>query len=179
LFSLLCPKSCYVSVLEIDPRELKKQGIDGLILDVDNTIVEWRSDQVSEAMKEWVHRALDSDLKVCIVSNGVEKQVETVSKELNVPAIAKAGKPTKRSFLRAVRIMEVEPSRTAVIGDQVFTDILGGNRLGMYTILINPVGKQELKFTKLMRRLERWTLTKMYKKGLISLRAYRTRFSNE
>jgi HAD superfamily phosphatase (TIGR01668 family) len=179
LFSLLCPKTCSASVLDIEPRNLRLQGIEALILDVDNTIVEWRGEKVSNSMKRWVSAALAEDLKVCIVSNGISKQVAAISKDLSVPAIAKAGKPTKRSFLKALKIMDATPQKTAVIGDQVFTDILGGNRLGMHTILINPVGKQELKTTKVMRRLEKWTLTKMYKKGLISLRSYQTRFSNE
>lgn len=167
MIGLLCPDQCVESVLDIDLERLSKQGITALILDLDNTLLAWETDEIPADVSEWIDRAQDLGFKVCIASNATKSRVRKIAGELGVPAIPKAVKPRKKPFRMAMEILGVTPERTAVIGDQVFTDVLGGNRLDLYTILINPVSAQELKTTRIVRRVENRVLGRLHKKGRI------------
>jgi HAD superfamily phosphatase (TIGR01668 family) len=76
-------------------------------------------------------------------------------------------KPRRRAFRRALHIMELTSQETAVIGDQIFTDVLGGNRLGLYTILVTPISEKEFIWTRLMRKLERFVLNYLKKRNML------------
>lgn len=167
MIDLLCPDECVESVLDIDLEGLRRRGITSLILDVDNTLLAWEADQIPTAVSRWIDRARDLGFKVCIASNGTRSRVRKIAGQLGVPAISKAIKPRKRPFRLAMEILGATPETTAVIGDQVFTDVLGGNRLDLYTILINPVSDMELKTTRIVRRVENRVLSRLQKKGRI------------
>lgn len=167
MIDLLCPNECVHSVTDIDVDRLWRKGIRALILDLDNTLLGWESDDIPAKAREWVEGAKARGMRLCIASNGTKSRVQALARELDVPAISKAIKPRKRPFRRALKILDVPPHETAVIGDQIFTDVLGGNRMSLYTILINPVSKKELRTTKLVRRVENRVLTRLTKKGLI------------
>jgi len=167
LIDLFCPDQCVGSVVDIDLDALWRRGIRALILDVDNTLLAWEAEEVPADVKAWVDRARAMGFKVCIASNGTRDRVMSVGRRLGVPAISKAIKPRKRPFRRALDMLGVTPGETAVIGDQIFTDVLGGNRMELYTILINPVSTQELGTTKIVRKVERRVLNRLYRKGLI------------
>ena len=167
MIDLFCPDECVGSVVDIDLDALWAKGIRALILDVDNTLLAWETDDVPADVKAWVERAQAAGFKVCIASNGTKSRVMRVAKHLGVPAISKAIKPRKRPFRRALEMLGVSPEVTAVIGDQIFTDVLGGNRMELYTILINPISTEELGTTKIVRKVERKVLTRLYRKGLI------------
>ncbi len=167
VIDLLCPDECVESVLDIDLESLSQRGITALILDLDNTLLAWETDKIPPAVSRWIDRARDLGFKVCIASNGTKSRVRKIAGELGVPAIPKAIKPRKRPFRLAMEILGASPEKTAVIGDQVFTDVLGGNRLDLYTILINPVSKMELKTTRIVRRVEKRVLTRLQRKGRI------------
>ncbi|MDD3705135.1 MAG: HAD hydrolase-like protein [Clostridiaceae bacterium] len=79
---------------------------------------------------------------------------------MKLPAVYKAIKPSKTAFRRAMKLMNSVPANTAVIGDQIFTDVLGGNRLGLYTILVAPISDKEFIWTRIIRKLERHILKK-------------------
>jgi len=167
VIDLLCPDECVESVLDVDLESLGRRGIKALILDLDNTLLAWEADQVPSAVSRWIDRARDLGFKVCIASNGTKSRVRKIAGELGVPAIPKAVKPRKKPFRLAMEMLGVGPGETAVIGDQVFTDVLGGNRLDLYTILINPVSDIELKTTRIVRRVENRVLSRLHKKGRI------------
>jgi len=165
VFELLCPDECVGSVLDVDLDALYQRGIRALILDVDNTLLGWEADEIPADVRSWVSDALSKGFKVCIASNGTRNRVRKIAETLQVPAISKAIKPRKRPFRRALAILGVSPDAAAVVGDQLFTDVLGGNRMDLYTILINPVSKSELRTTKMVRRVERRVLSRLHKKG--------------
>lgn len=158
------PKLFLDNIYAIDFDLLKAKSIKGLILDIDNTLVPNYIKDADNAVVQWIERAKNAGLGVCIVSNASHKRVLRFNERLKIDVVHKASKPRKKGFLKAADIMKTIPSEIAVIGDQVFTDILGGNRLGMYTILVKPIDKNELFLIKPKRWLEKIILF-FYKRG--------------
>lgn len=155
---LLRPRLFVPSVHDLDLPSLRRQGIRGLILDLDNTLVAWGSHEVGEELFRWVREARGLGMSLCFSSNARSARVAQLASQLGIPGIPNAAKPRRRSFRQALLIMGTSPQETAVVGDQLFTDVLGGNRLGLYTILVQPLDRREFFFTRLVRRLERLVL---------------------
>ncbi|NLG84034.1 MAG: YqeG family HAD IIIA-type phosphatase [Firmicutes bacterium] len=162
----LCPRYRAESIFALEPETLRAQGIKGLILDLDNTLVEWGSEIVPAELVAWVDRFKKAGFKLCIVSNAVPQRVEAVAETLGIPGLPQATKPFKTSFKRALAILGTAPEETAVIGDQLFTDILGGNRMDLYTIWTPPLSETEFLSTRAVRRLERLVVKRFRKRGL-------------
>lgn len=152
---LLRPRLYVSSLLEINLEKLKREGIKGFIIDLDNTLTPWAENMVAPEIKKWVSLLGAQGLKACLFSNNEKKGREEVVALLGIPGIFSARKPRRRAFYQALALLKTAPWETAVIGDQLFTDILGGNRLGLYTILVPPLSKREFIGTKFMRGLER------------------------
>jgi uncharacterized protein len=156
MFELFKPNSFYPTIYDIEIEKLKNAGIKGLIIDIDNTLAPWKADFLEEKVKKWLIKTKSMGLKVCFVSNGHKKRIKNLVIDLDIPYIYQAQKPARRGFLRALKILETKPFETALIGDQIFTDILGGNRLGLTTILVEPIDRSyEFFTTKLLRYLEK------------------------
>lgn len=167
MIDLFCPDECVGTVHDIDLDALWDRGFRALIMDLDNTLLAWETEEIPADAREWIERARAMGFKLCIASNGRSGRVMRIARALGVPAIPKAIKPRKRPFRQALEILGVPPEVAVVIGDQIFTDVLGGNRMDLYTILINPMSKEELGTTKIVRKVERKVLTRLYRKGLI------------
>ncbi|HEX4841589.1 MAG TPA: YqeG family HAD IIIA-type phosphatase [bacterium] len=151
----LTPAYYATSVVGVDPQRLFREGIRGIVLDLDNTVVAWNAPAPTEAVRKWVNQLRHSGLKACIVSNNFRGRPRAIAEMLGIPVVVAAVKPIPWALRRAMGIMGTPARQTALIGDQVFTDILGGNLVGMYTILVDPLSSQEFPTTKLVRRLER------------------------
>mgnify|MGYP000847676718 CR=1 FL=1 len=164
---LLVPDLVLASVLDIDFGLLKRSHIRGLLVDLDNTVVPWGAADIEPAFATWVAEARRAGFKVCLVSNARAARVNAFAGRLGIPGVSKAMKPLGRAFRRALKELGLEASEVAVIGDQLFTDVYGGNRLGMFTILINPLSTRELGTTRLMRRLEQRVFKSMARRGLV------------
>lgn len=163
----LVPNQWYVRLWQIPISELVDNGIKGVIVDLDNTLVPWKT-ELSEARKEmhqWLEKLKEAGLDVCIVSNGGSSRVERFATSLGVKYVAGIPKPRRTPFKNAMALMGTSPSETAVIGDQLFTDILGGNRCGCYTILVTPQGSREFLTTKGVRLIERKIKARLQKSG--------------
>lgn len=160
---LLTPDLYVESVYDIDFAALKKRGIDNIITDLDNTLVPWIEKDVNPRLMQWVGSLKSGGFRVCLVSNATESRVESFRQSMSVPGISKAGKPRNGAFLQALEILGAKPYNTAVIGDQIFTDVLGGNRLGLYTILVVPISQKEFIGTRLVRMVERFVLRRISK----------------
>ncbi|KGA98475.1 hypothetical protein AJ85_02855 [Alkalihalobacillus alcalophilus ATCC 27647 = CGMCC 1.3604] len=167
MFKKLFPNQYVKSIFEINLTELKELGIKGIITDLDNTLVEWDRALATPEVKEWFKTIQQLDMKVTIVSNNTEKRVKAFSNPEEVVYIHNAKKPMRRAFLKAFQDMGLAPEEVVVVGDQIFTDVLGGNRAGLQTILVVPVTKTDGFFTRFNRRMERIVLKKMRQKGLI------------
>lgn len=149
----------FVDALEdIDLARLWRLGIRGLIVDLDNTLVAWNAYDLPERIARWVAKAKEQGFAICIVSNALEERVAYFSRLLAIPGISKARKPRRGAFRIALETLGLQRNQVAVIGDQVFTDVLGGNRLGLYTILVRPISRREFFLTRLGRFFERLVL---------------------
>lgn len=155
------------SVFEITAEKLKKQQIKGVITDLDNTLVEWDRPLATEKVIDWLAELEEAGIVVTIVSNNNEARVKKFCEPHNVPFIHRAFKPSTRAFETALQTMNLQKDETVVIGDQLMTDILGGNRAGFYTILVVPVTETDGMITKFNRFLERRILNSFKRKGLL------------
>ena len=168
MFRKLCPQSQAESVSELAPSFFLNQGIKGIIIDLDNTLVPWGEEAIDPEMARWVREMKDAGLKLCILSNALETRVRIVGDFLGLPFVSRAVKPRKSPFRKAMEILGTQPEETAVIGDQLFTDILGGNRLDLYTVWTTPLSEEEFVSTKAVRRLERLVVRRFRKKGILT-----------
>lgn len=163
---ILRPDLYVDTLLAIPVQELVGMGIRAIIIDLDNTITEWNSPDLKKEIVEWFESLQQNKIRVCIASNNSQDRVEKIGKSLGIPAIHKAGKPRRKAFLQAMTTLNSNPKTTAVVGDQIFTDILGGNRLNLYTILVQPLNPREFIGTRLVRQVERLILKKCVKKRI-------------
>lgn len=162
---LLCPRLYVHSVQQISLKLLRDEGIKGIIADLDNTLVPWNEDAHYPEAVAWLLKIKEAGFSVCIVSNNHPRRAKTLAGIVGVPFIWHAVKPRRRAFCQAMQLMKLNAAQTAVVGDQVFTDILGGNRLGLYTILVRPLKRQEFIVTKLVRQVEKLILNSLRRRG--------------
>lgn len=167
MWKLFCPDMYLKSIYELDAEILKNKGIRGIITDLDNTLVPWRGQNIYPQLEEWLKALKDQGFKLCIVSNNSPERGEKLARELGIPGVWYAVKPRRRAFRHAIEKMGIKPSETAVIGDQIFTDVLGGNRMGLFTILVLPMSRNEFVGTRATRLVERKVLKKLQKSGMI------------
>lgn len=158
MLKLLTPDLHIESVFKLDLEELKKNNIKGLIIDIDNTLVSWDIKYVTERAKQWLLDLEKEGFKVCLVSNNTKDRVVVFNEELKLPAIHRALKPRIGAFKKAMKNIGTTAENTAVIGDQIFTDVLGGNRIGLFTVLVVPIVGKEFWWTTFMRKIERHIL---------------------
>jgi len=164
----LIPSLHVDTVYDINFEQLQARGIKGVITDLDNTLVRWDEPDATPKLITWLDHIRDTyGIKVCIVSNNSNHRVEQFTKPLSLPYIAPARKPSRTPFERALTMLGTEVHETVVIGDQLFTDVLGGNRMGLYTILVLPIGEKEFIGTKVLRMMERVALAMLRRRGLI------------
>ena len=156
------------SIYNIDLQALKEAGVTSVITDLDNTLVEADSPEYTPKLIKWLDDLQELGFKVVIVSNNNKTRVSEFADPLTVPYIHQAKKPTKQAFLKALKLLDSTVEQTVVIGDQLLTDILGGNRLGFYTILVVPISEKEQWKTKINRTIERKILSVMKNRGMMT-----------
>jgi HAD superfamily phosphatase (TIGR01668 family) len=168
VLSKFLPNEHVKSIFEIKPSVLKQRGIKGIITDLDNTLVAWDMRDATEEVIDWFKQMENADIKVTIISNNNEERVKIFSEPLGIPFVYSARKPLPKAFLKAASDMDLAKHEIVVIGDQLLTDVLGGNIAGFYTILVVPIVQTDSKITKINRFIERRILNYMRKKGKIS-----------
>lgn len=152
---LLTPKIHINSVYDLDTDILTKNNIKGIIIDIDNTLVAWDCKDLNDKACAFIKDLQKEGFRICILSNSTKKRVNRLNEKMNLPVVCNAAKPFKYSYKKAMRLMQTNVTNTAVIGDQLFTDILGGNKLGLFTVLVEPISTKEFLWTRLMRILEK------------------------
>ena len=161
----LYPKAYFTSVKDITIEFLKENNIKALILDVDNTILDFDRNILKGADK-WCEDLKKQGIKFCILSNSNKyDKVKKAADILNLPYFCLATKPLKRGFKKALKELQVKKENVAAVGDQIFTDVLGANRFKIYSILVKPIGEKDILTTRLKRPLEKFIIEK-YKKNL-------------
>ncbi|HIT53991.1 MAG TPA: YqeG family HAD IIIA-type phosphatase [Candidatus Fimivicinus intestinavium] len=153
----LMPRYRVRRITDIRPEELQKLGIRGLALDIDNTIAYDSVNTFIEGVPEWLQEMRKSGMKMIIVSNALPSRARRISQLAGVPALGMSVKPMPFGFWRAAKRMGIRVSEMAVVGDQLLTDIRGGNLCGAVTIFVDPARKEErnVKIFESRRRREK------------------------
>ncbi|MBE9040781.1 YqeG family HAD IIIA-type phosphatase [Oscillatoriales cyanobacterium LEGE 11467] len=145
------------SILSLTPEILENYQLDGLVLDVDDTLLPMTSLQMSPVLRQKIAQ-LREIVQIWLVSNNInESRIGAIARSLDVPYLAFAGKPMGRKLRKAVAAMNLPPQRVGMVGDRLFTDVLAGNRLEMFTILVEPmVEPGEIAKNSTVRAIEVW-----------------------
>lgn len=130
------------SIYDINYNLLKEKGIKCLLFDLDNTLVPYNVKEVNDKIQK-LFLELKQEFKIIIFSNSPKVRVKLFATSLGVDSIASARKPHRKNFTKLLNDYKLEEDEVAIIGDQLNTDILGGNKVGITTILINPVSKKD------------------------------------
>lgn len=159
----LYPKAYFEKVSQIDIDFLNRNQIKALILDVDNTLIDFYRNISDETIK-WCKQLKEQNIKFCIVSNTNKKdKVEMVANKLEIPYFYFAKKPFKTGLKKAINLLCENNENIAAVGDQIFTDVLGANRLHMFSILVKPIEEKDILVTKIKRPLENIIIKKYLK----------------
>ena len=161
------PNQYVPTVFDISVQGLKEAGIRYIITDLDNTLVAWDQANATEELEAWFTHLRKEGFAIVIVSNNNEKRVRAFATPLKIPFIYRAKKPLTGGFEQGLKLLNGSKKQAVVIGDQLMTDILGGNRGGFNTILVVPVKPTDGIFTKFNRMMERRVFSLMKRKGLI------------
>ena len=162
---ILYPDAHLNNVREITTNFLQNNKINALILDVDNTLIDYDKNLPEETI-EWAKELKNNNIKLYILSNTNKKEkVKTVAEKLGIEDMYFAKKPLKIGFKKVQEKLKEPPQNIAVVGDQIFTDIVGGNRCKMFTILVEPIAEKDIWITMVKRPLEN-AIKRKYHKNL-------------
>lgn len=148
------PNVYFDKIEKITIEFLQKNKIKALILDIDNTLIDY-SQNMTKSVEKWAKDLKGQGVKLYIVSNSnKKKKVEKIAKILDIPYVFFAKKPLKSGFKKAKNELKEKEENIAVVGDQIFTDVIGGNRANMFTILVEPINEKDFWYTKWKRPIE-------------------------
>lgn len=167
MFEMLVPKLRVNTVFDIPLEDLYMKGYRGIITDLDNTLVGARDPLATPELLLWFEKVKKIGFKLIIVSNNNMNRVSRFAIPLDIEYVHQARKPSNAPFRKAMKLMELAPEKTIVVGDQMLTDVYGGNRLKLFTVLVLPISvKDEGIGTRINRRVEQIALTRLRKQGL-------------
>ena len=160
---MLYPNEYLNSVKEINLEMLNKNNIQGLILDIDNTLLDFDR-KIPEGVEEWLKNLKNGGIRCCILSNSNKlDKIQYVAKKLDLPYIYFAKKPLKIGFKKAMKILNLKEENIAVVGDQILTDVIGANRMHMFSILVKPIKEKDYLLTRIKRPIEKKIINKFLK----------------
>lgn len=155
---MLGPNRFAPRLCDVPLGELEQAGIRGLIIDLDNTVVSWGGSEIAREHLAWVGDARDRGFRMVMLSNNFSDRVTEVAQQMGIPFVASALKPLPTGFLAALRQLQLPRRQVAVVGDQLFTDVLGAKLCGLYSILTVPLEKRDHPVTGIFRFFERLML---------------------
>ncbi len=159
------PNKYIKSVQKITIEYLRENNIKALLLDVDNTLIDFNKN-IQEGTKQWCESLKKEGIKFCILSNSNhEEKVKMVSEKLGIHYIFFAMKPLKKGYQKALDYIKEKPENVAMVGDQIFTDIIGANRMKIKSILVEPIEEKDILITRIKRPIENFVIIK-YKKSI-------------
>ncbi len=166
MFRLLVPELRVESIQDLPPDRLRQMGVDAVLVDVDGTLKNYRAASLPAQAVAWIESLCAAGLGVCLVSNGLTGRIRLAAQNLDIPFVPKALKPLPFECRRVVRRLGFEPRRTAMVGDQIFADVLAGRLAGLRTILVRPIHPEEEPwFTRMKRPAERLVLRWLDRRG--------------
>ena len=157
IFRSFYPDEYKDSTYVIDFQEYYNRGYRGILFDVDNTLVPHGAPEDERVIKLFKHLK-EIGFKTCLISNNKEYRVKPFADKLGTKYIYDAHKPSKKSYTKAFDVLGTDKDETMFVGDQIFTDVFGANRVNMYTILVKPIHPKEEIQIVLKRKLEKIVL---------------------
>ncbi|MGN1404159.1 MAG: YqeG family HAD IIIA-type phosphatase [Ruminococcus sp.] len=142
------------SVCDITPALLRRMGVRGLLLDIDNTLTTHDNPVPAAGVEQWVKQMKAAGIALCLVSNNHPPRVAPFAKRLGLDYVCEGKKPLSKGYREAVRKMGLSRKETAAVGDQIFTDVLGANLFRVPCIFVFPMEMEQTRFFKLKRKLE-------------------------
>ena len=167
MLELMLPKLTVRTVYDIDLDDLRRRGIRGILTDLDNTLVGAKVPLATPELGAWLSDVRSRGFQVVVISNNGEDRVRTFAEPLELPFVSRARKPLGAAFAKALAMMNLKPEEAAIVGDQMMTDVLGGNRIGLFTILVEPIARMDEGWMtrNVNRNLERAFMKRLRKKG--------------
>jgi hypothetical protein len=163
MFQMFYPREDYQSAYEIPYEMYYQKGYRGILFDVDNTLVE--HDQPVTARAVELFEALRAiGFRTCVISNNKEYRVQPFADAVGTDFVYKAGKPSPKGYREGMERMETTPQNTLFVGDQIFTDVWGANRAGIYSILVKQIARHEEIQIVLKRKLEKIVMRGYYRR---------------
>lgn len=153
--ALFFPTAALETLLDVTPELLRKMDVDTILLDVDNTMAFHGSQEPFPGTVEWSRQMRKKGFRMMILSNNFAKRVAPFAAQYDLPFLAFSVKPFPLAYFRAIRKLGAEQSKTVIIGDQVFTDVVGANLSRMKSILLTPRGEEKGVSIWLRRVMER------------------------
>lgn len=167
MFERLLPHQLVGTVFDIDLASLMDMGVRGIITDLDNTLVSAGTALATPELIAWLDKVKSLGFQVVILSNNNLMRVAKFAEPLGIPFIPAARKPFNKAFKQALNLLDLKAEQAVVVGDQMMTDVLGGRRMGLHTILVTPIARAEEGWgTRMNRRIERIALSRLTKQGL-------------
>lgn len=146
------------SLYDLTPEILKQKGFTAMIVDLDNTLLAWNVTRSTKEATHWIQTMQNQEIRLFILSNNTTIRVQQALEGTALPYRASALKPSKKSFQAAIKALDVPISQILVVGDQLFTDIVGANRVGLASVLVKPLAEHDIIYTRLSRWLEKCVL---------------------
>ena len=166
MLDMLIPDVYAQSIYTINYNKLKKNGIQCLLFDLDNTLVSYKINEPDNKVKE-LFAHLKKNFQVIIISNSGKTRLRPFKEKLNVDVAYSSKKPLRSKYKKILNIYNLKESEVACIGDQLLTDIFGANRMGLTSILVNRIEKYEVIFTRINRFFEKAILKRFAKKNIL------------
>lgn len=163
---LYIPNIYCKSIYTINYKKLKKNGIKCLLFDLENTIVPYKAIEPDVRIKE-LFSVLEHDFKIIIISNASKNKVRPFKEILNVDAAYRSWKPYKNKYKQILTRYKYQENEVACIGDQILTDVLGANKMGLTSILVNKMSRYETLPTRINRALETIILKRLAKNKIL------------
>lgn len=164
--NVIVPDMYQQSIYKINYKLLKKRGIKCICFDLDNTLASYQVSTPDKKLHDFITK-LSDDFKVVILSNGTKERVRPFKEGLNIDASHSSRKPLKGKYKKIQNMYKFKAEEIACVGDQIMTDVIGANRAGSLSILVNAVGSGEPVWTKFNRFWEKFALIHLNKKGIV------------
>lgn len=163
---LLTPSLRIATIYDLPMNWLRERDVHAVITDLDNTLVPWRDYTMAEELSGWFKDLHKEGFRTVILTNArPSPTIRKMASKLETELVIGARKPVQRFFREALSKVDANAAETCVVGDQVFTDVLGGNLLGCHTVLVDRIGSREFIGTKFMRVFERMILRRLARRG--------------
>ena len=158
MFERFFPDEYVVSTYVIPFERLYEEGYRGVIFDIDNTLAYNAESEPDEKVTAFLKALQKEGFQIALVSNNNKMRVTTYNQNLKLPHIYRACKPLKFKLSKIIKAFGIERKEACMVGDQLFTDIWGGKRMGMFTVLVKPFDDNEERFIRFKRKVEHFFL---------------------